>query len=316
MSVITGLKPNLNDIYHYGVLGMKWGIRKDRFYANGGVIRKGAKLNRLTTNLKEKNSGRLYANLKNGGSIVGKEALDFYKEYVGSKNVDTKLYQMDMKTKVDLILPSMKEKGESFANVFLKNEGNAKLLAKSKVKDAIEESYGGLTKSQQKAYFKDILDSLNKAKVVYTKNGFELDDDGVLTSVDSIKNLSMKSAYVHFTISLNDRKISDLYCADLKKKGYNAISDDADMWDAKTESVYKLSKVAQQKQEEYSKKAEKAKTKEERDKHLKSANDIFEEYEKWSQLPSHEKRKEFTGNAVLVFDRKSVIDVVKVTKVK
>jgi len=49
------------ELKHYGVLGMRWGIRKDRSYTNGGRIAKGTKLLRLSSQKKEKNKGAAYA---------------------------------------------------------------------------------------------------------------------------------------------------------------------------------------------------------------------------------------------------------------
>ena len=93
---------------HYGVLGMKWGVRKDQQLTSGGKIKKGTKVVRLTTNPKESHSGSAFAIAMNRQSSYPKAELDFIKGWIKNKP-ETSLYQMNMRTKTDLILPSMKE---------------------------------------------------------------------------------------------------------------------------------------------------------------------------------------------------------------
>ncbi len=105
-------------IGHFGVLGMHWGVRKDLQLTSGGVIKKGTRIARLTSDPNEVNKGSTFAvaTTKNGSYPEGE--LNFIKGWI-AQNPNTKLYQIDMKTKADLILPSMKEKGETFVNDIL-----------------------------------------------------------------------------------------------------------------------------------------------------------------------------------------------------
>lgn len=83
-------KPSLNELTHYGVKGMKWGVRKDR--SKGGyhyyfqnqtkhIIKKGSTIHRITSNPNEKHEGSTYAAFTDAdvkGRLVKQELKKFY----------------------------------------------------------------------------------------------------------------------------------------------------------------------------------------------------------------------------------------------
>lgn len=113
------------ELKHYGVLGQKWGIRKEinrysgkkaiDYQREGFVIKRGSELHRITKNPNEIEKGSGYATILKEDSdlynAMGKSfsALSFTK--LSQKTYDTKLV-----AKKDLISPSQKER----VDVFLK----------------------------------------------------------------------------------------------------------------------------------------------------------------------------------------------------
>lgn len=212
-------------ISHFGVLGMKWGIRKDLQLTSGGVIKKGTTIKRLTSNPNEVNQGSTFvvATTKNGSYPEGE--LNFIKGWLTQKP-NTTLYQVDMKTKTNLILPSMKEKGETFVN---------EMLSDPKIRDQIligSDMFLGLNRlnKMDDEWFKDRANSLTKAQTLKT-----IDLDPTKTGFDAIKDPDLKSAYTTFTQALNEKTVRGAYISALSKKGFSGVSDD--LMDADVKSL-------------------------------------------------------------------------------
>ena len=119
-----------NALKHYGVIGMKWGVRKEDQLTSGGRITKGTKINRLTTNPNEENSGSTYAIAKTKLGSYPEGEKNFIADWI-SNDPNAQLYQIDMKLKTDLILPSMTEKGKVLVNDILADPKFVKQIIKS-----------------------------------------------------------------------------------------------------------------------------------------------------------------------------------------
>lgn len=198
---------------HYGVLGMKWGVRKDRQLTGGGVIKKGTKVSRLSTSMSEKHEGSTYGIAMTKQASAPKKELYFISNWL-KRNPNSQLYRMDMKTNVDLILPSMKEKGETFVNEILKNPKITKQIITASDKFLGEDR-------QNTEFAKGREEALKKAKKLKT-----IDIDTTKTGIDAIKDPDLKKAYITFAQALNDKEIRGGYISALQKKRFSATSDD------------------------------------------------------------------------------------------
>lgn len=197
---------------HYGVLGMHWGIRKDKQFSSGGRIGKGTTVSRISKTENETNEGSTYAIINSKfGSCPGAEK-KFIAGWIKDKP-DTKLYQLDMKLKVDLIMPSMKEKGQVFVENILKDK-----KLRDKLVKASDAFLGNRANDELAKNRKEAMDAAKKLKTI--------DIDPTKTGIDAIKDPNLRFAYTSFLQALNDKEIRGAYIDVLSKKGYNAVSDD------------------------------------------------------------------------------------------
>ena len=103
---------NSSELYHHGILGMKWGHHKPTVNTrtDAFIIKKGTTIHRTTYNPNESNTGHAYATFKT------KDAVGYasrQKLFSGGK----KTYDMTMKVKDTLISPSRKERVDTFVKL-------------------------------------------------------------------------------------------------------------------------------------------------------------------------------------------------------
>lgn len=197
------------EIYHYGVKGMKWGVRRSqdeldriagRAYKVGVrddgamVIKKGSKLHRMTVNPDNEKTGHAYA------SFIDEDVKGYRKEiavwmdeaYMGER----KTYDLTMKVTKDLILPSEITKAKTFVDLYKNNK-------------------------------------IDKTDMIIMKNDYTQGD----TMVGKPARLSQRfqklgmskdlaDNYALFSMAIyNHKEMKDTFMQSLKDQGYNAMND-------------------------------------------------------------------------------------------
>lgn len=186
--------PRSDELYHFGVMGMKWGVRRyqnadgsltaegkkhyayNGSYDKGFVLKKGTKVGRVSMTEDETEEGRTFAAFK-------QDDIDHYIENGKMINemLGTSSYSYTYVTKENLKFPSRKEKVDAYIS---------------------------------------LIDSDPKFATLFNKN---------ITKKSRAKQEASFDKFEMNKLSVRNNKRAEKYYAELKRRGYNAMLDDADM---------------------------------------------------------------------------------------
>lgn len=194
-----------DDIYHYGVKGMKWGIRKKRYktsYDSDTVLKKGTIIQNISANKKRAlDKGPIY------GATTKKDKLSYagmyaeqLKDWLDAKSV----YKNDFKVVKDIKIPSQKKAVGMFKETFIKDpDGMARCIARAKADISM---FGKIGKTfnmdvESRVYKK----YMNKGEEWLNTKGYEYFNQTIVSD----KSTKARNAYFDTLLS----------------KGYNGILD-------------------------------------------------------------------------------------------
>ena len=213
------------ELYHHGIKGQKWGVRrfqnKDGSLTQAGkkryetevrkdgsyIIKKGSEVHRVTANPGLEKKGHAYISFMDA-DVAGykKEMTNYLKNGSGS---GIKTFDMTMKVKKDLILPSELEKAKTFVDIYKNNKINTADIYVMK-RHSID-SYGEL-----RGRARSLRDALIKQGM--PKNTAE--------------------SYALFSMCLyTNKNYRNVFFDALKAKGYNAIEDSEDSYSHRMKPV-------------------------------------------------------------------------------
>lgn len=192
-------------LMHYGILGMRWGVRRTQEQLGnytGSRIKKGTEFNRITMNPNERNSGITYVSYtKRDNNFYNGVIAKYYKD-----NKKRDVYSQKLTSIQDIVTPSYKKQVSTFVKFYKNN-----------------------TLDVAKEFSKN--DYYDKHYRSPNKNSLEYKD--LLKKYSELKDSDVKSNYRKFIVTASEKTdLHSKYFNELAKDGYNAIPD----WNDKTDN--------------------------------------------------------------------------------
>ena len=220
-------------ILHYGVKGMKWGVRKDRnkgfirtpkqrkqeriVEEGGTIVPIGTTFNRISTKAeKNPHPTRSYVTYTEVDH-------DYYKQHMTnfrSRNFTRQMYDVSLKNIKDVAYPSHEKQVDEFVKLYGKHKVRV-------INDMATESADRIARINTGQPLNRLPKDFQKElRGVYTKKYSEL-------NADELRSFG----YEEFIRTYSEIPVARVYEKQLRKQGYNAIRDDNDILYNRMDSI-------------------------------------------------------------------------------
>lgn len=217
------------ELIHYGVLGMKWGVRRTPEQLGRHTIPKGTKMYRTTVNADESMTGHKYVTYLPPDRDLYRGAYANKLKTNAGKSYDAKIYENTYELKTDLKIPGREEVKEVIQTLQANDKKNQLAIenAKSFCKnflgyntwEAVEMATSNYEEKGKK---------LPETESEWKKAIDDVHKDVVKNYVERSKNMTVDELFTDTTRSFGTSEANRARVInELKKRGYNAMVDEA-----------------------------------------------------------------------------------------